>query len=113
VMCFLPISADILVLLHGVRLVLIHAMQALVIELEICLVEVRQVSRKISVSVEVTGIYRLYWRYDLSRPDVGGERPQVGIIRTRVVGNSNFSRHFNNPCRTSFLIWNDDCRNLL
>jgi len=30
-------------------------MQALVIELEICLVEVRQVSRKISVSVEVTG----------------------------------------------------------
>lgn len=112
-MCSLSVSADILVLLHGVRLVLIHALQAPVIELEICFVEARQVSRKISVSVEVTRIYRLYRRYDLSRPDVGGERPQVGIIRARIVGNSNLSRHLNNPCRTSFLMWNDDCRNRL
>ena len=112
-MCFLSASANILVLLHGVRLVLIHALQALVIELEVCFVKVRQVSRKISISVEVTGIYRLYRRYDLSWPDVGGERPQVGIIRTRIVYNSNFFRHFNSPCRTSFLTWNDDCRNLL
>jgi hypothetical protein len=54
-MRFLSASADILVLLHGVLLVLIHALQARVIELEVCLVKVRQISREIGTSVEVTG----------------------------------------------------------
>jgi len=111
-MRFLSAPADLFVLLHGVCLIFIHAMQALIVELKVCLVKVRQILRKIGIGVEVARIHRLYRSRNPSRPNIGRERPQVGIIRTHIVNDSNFLCHRNNSCRTSFLMWKDDCRNL-